>query len=83
MKQYVKPDVYYEDFELSTHVATCAWNMSNQSDKYSCTAISDKDILGVEGVVLFTNSAGCELLEEDYEDYCYTNGGEGNNTFNS
>ena len=25
MKKYVKPEIYYENFELSQHIADCGW----------------------------------------------------------
>ena len=43
MKSYEKPRAYIERFELSQHIAACAWDMSNQSDQNNCTAESDPD----------------------------------------
>lgn len=82
MKKYVKPDLYYEDFQLSVHIAACAWDMSNSSSPEVCSAISDADnTLGYPAdVVVFTNKSLC-AAEPEY--YCYTNGTEGFNIFNS
>lgn len=82
-KKYEKPQFYCEKFEMSKHIATCAWDMMNHSEKSTCKAASDPKYLGCDNVTLFTHNADCELLEGDYEDYCYTNGGEGFNVFSS
>lgn len=82
MKKYVKPDLYYENFELSTHVAACAWDMTNSQSKESCSAQADEEYLGFSDVSLF-NNAQCDISEADYEDYCWTNGSVGANVFNS
>ena len=33
MKPYIKPELYYENFELSQHIAACAYDMQNLKDK--------------------------------------------------
>lgn len=69
-KPYVKPQLYYENFELSQHVATCGWDMSNQSDKINCTALGDEK-LGNFPVSLFTETPRCQVTEDQVEGYCY------------
>lgn len=82
MKKYVKPDLYYENFELSTHVAACAWDMGNLQSKDTCSAQADNEYLGFGDVSLFNNEK-CDIGDADYEDYCWTNGSVGANVFNS
>lgn len=82
MKKYVKPDLYYENFELSTHIATCAWDMTNLKSKEECSAQADEEFLGFNNVSLFNNER-CDIGDPDYEDYCWTNGSVGANVFNS
>lgn len=83
MKKYVKPDLYYENFELSTHIATCAWDMSNSKSKEECSAQADEEFCGPGfGEVLFNNNK-CTITEELVENYCWTNGSVGANVFNS
>ena len=33
MKPYVKPELYFESFELAQHIAACAWDMKNQNNE--------------------------------------------------
>lgn len=70
MKKYVKPDLFYESFELSQSIATCGWDMSNQSDKNNCTALGDESV-GNFPVTLFTETPRCEATEDKVENYCY------------
>ncbi len=83
MKKYVKPELFYEQFELSQHIADCAWELTN-STKETCSALADPDFLpGLPN--LFMNSEnGCVLIPgENYGDYCYHDGAQGANVFAS
>lgn len=82
MKKYVKPDLYYEDFHLSVHIATCAWDMSNYKSIAECSAAPDgSNGLPAESMNAFMNNANC--VDGPIEDFCYTNGADGINIFNS
>lgn len=79
MKAYVKPDVCYEDFQLSTHIASCTYKMTNSTDISTTSACYDSN------TGLFASDS-CEFQTslEDLEKYCYTGGPSGgNNTFQS
>lgn len=83
MKQYVKPELYYENFELSEHIATCAWDMANSTDVKTCSATGDEAFGYLPGLIRFIDGNNlCTTIMEG-EDYCYTTGGAGNNIFNS
>lgn len=83
MKQYVKPDLYYEDFELSTHIATCVLDMANSSDVNNCTATSDGNQIGLpEGATYFNNAEVCGN-GNSIDEYCYTKGSSMFTIFNS
>ena len=82
MKAYVKPELFYERYELSKHIAACAWDL-NQADKETCSALSDTEWGGDGVTTLFTATATCNLDENNYESFCYTNGSSGMNVFNS
>lgn len=77
MKQYQKPEVFYENFTLAEHIALCDYQIQS-SDPASCTVIADRypldngDLTG-----LFLNSHACTMVLEDFSAYCYTNGAEG------
>ena len=86
MKVYVKPEVRIEKFNLSKHIAACAFDMSNLKNKNECVAVGDAvgEIFNVPPLQLYTEvNANCRDKEEQWEMYCYTNGPSGNNTFNS
>lgn len=82
-KAYEKPRAYVERFELSQHIAACAWDMTNQSDKSQCTAVSDPDWGMIPGLNMFIESPRCNVTPDVFEDFCYTASKEGNNLFNS
>ena len=31
MKNYVKPELFFESYELSQNIAACGWDMKNQN----------------------------------------------------
>lgn len=81
MKSYVKPELYFESFELSEHIAACGLDMSNSTNVNNCTATADTTWGYTEPFIAFTgNNAGCK---EVIEAYCYTTEDGGLNIFNS
>lgn len=78
MKTYVKPELYYESFELSQHIAACALQIES-ADAASCKIINDREF-GGELVGGFIAKPVCDF---PYEQYCYTNGVGMPATFNS
>ena len=81
MKKYVKPELFFESYEVNQNIAACSWDL-NHADKHSCHADfdPDRDNQHDTGVMLFTQQAGtCNVDEEDMEEYCYTNGAGMNN----
>ena len=71
MKVYVKPELYYESFELSQNVATCDYQLSS-NDKNSCKIITDRyENDGGNWTGGFSNTKVCDF---EYEVYCYTDG---------
>ena len=85
MKTYVKPELFYESFELSQHIAACAWDVKNAATAEVCGAVSDGEWEGMpSGLTLFNSgNSNCNVNIENFEEYCYTNGESGNNIFNS
>lgn len=87
MKVYKKPEVRIERFTLSKHIAACAFDMSNLKSKDDCTAIGDAvgERFNVPSLVLYTDAnTNCVDKDSTWKNvYCYTNGTEGLNTFNS
>lgn len=85
MKKYVKPELYYENFELSQHIAACGIDV-NHDDTTSCNPTLDGSFWeGLDRVGVFSDGrADCSMDISAIEDYCYTVGtSEAGRTFNS
>lgn len=76
MKKYVKPDVVFEGFDLSQHIAGgCDYRM-NHSDTMTCSvqeAIGEGTSLPVTGLFSMDGTA----CTEPGGGYCVYNGGNG------
>ena len=83
MKEYVKPELFYENFELSQHIAGCNLTLDS-GDVMNCDAsgtIGSDFVDGAgskKGWFVTTNICGVEV-----ESYCYTNGTHTLTTINS
>ena len=86
MKKYVKPELFYERFELSQHIADCAWELTN-STKETCFAVPDNDYIPIEGNLFASQNNGCTWIASEfggpYTEYCYQGSTEGANVFTS
>lgn len=78
MKKYVKPELFYEHFELSQHIADCDWELQFDNGN-ACIATGDP--VRAPGMTIFT--AICNMAEDAIEDYCYHDGAAGLNVFQS
>lgn len=77
MKKYVKPELFYEKFALTQHIADCAWEMTGFSTKDACHAVPDPEKLEAVGETLFLSAANmCMLTPDSYDEYCYQGGPE-------
>lgn len=72
-KKYEKPQIFYESFQLSEHIAGNCNVIMNQGDD-SCTVGSLKpgSITGIEGI--FTLGGENCTFGQPEDDYCYWNG---------
>lgn len=80
MKKYVKPELFYERYELSTHVAAC--NMESVStDENNCA----KQWFEGRGWnfpgSMFSDDVSCSYGIEFIQQYCYTNAQDTLNQF--
>lgn len=89
MKKYVKPELFYEQFELSQHIADCAWEWKNNTDETrGCYADADPDkiiqIFPGAKYTLFVSEPLCAIFPgDDYYSYCYHPGAEHESLFKS
>lgn len=78
-KTYVKPELYFESFELSSNIASGCAKPTGHAE-YVCpyTLATGKKIFASE-------SEGCQILTQDGSGYslCYHNPTEGSNLFSS
>ena len=83
MKKYVKPELVYERFELTQHIADCAWELTNAT-KETCSAQADPDYLPGFPNLFMSDTNGCILIPgTNYQNYCYHDGTQGVNVFAS
>lgn len=77
MKTYVKPELFFESFELSQHIAGCNLKLLDK-DVGACEATGV--IEGIPGDSWFISKDPCTTVVEAY---CYTNGSMNVATINS
>ena len=84
MKKYVKPELFYEHYELSQHIADCAWELTS-ADTTNCSAKADPDFQAVAGLpnLFMSDNTSCVLNEKTYQAYCYHGSTGAFNTFKS
>ena len=73
MKKYVKPELFYERFELSQHIADCQWELKFANGV--CIAEADPDYMGNDMLPLFASSnTNCGTPADETQNYCYQPG---------
>lgn len=76
MKKYVKPELFYERYEVSQHIADCGWEWRNYTNEQTCMAVADtQGELGNLPAIFTDKDYGC--VATDYENYCYQPGADG------
>ena len=80
-RKYVKPQVVFEKFELTKHVADCAWELN--STQSECFAEADPDYIPGLPNLFAKGITGCVVTSDVYQDYCYQDGAQGANVFAS
>ena len=71
MKNYVKPELFFESYELSQNIAACGWDM-NQADPASCEATGDPGWGNPANITVFAD-ANKDCKGINLEGYCYEN----------
>ncbi len=77
-KQYVKPELYFEDFELSANIATGCEAPTNHTKDQCAYSVGGENVF-VEGVTNCTTKPE----GEQWGDLCYHNPSENNKLFTS
>ena len=76
MKKYVKPELFYERFELNQHIADCAWEFKNLNNN-ACPAYPDEKNPGSPVLFLSGNTACAFDDGGNNQVYCYQPGADG------
>lgn len=82
MKKYVKPELFYERYELTKHIADCSWELQSGSDSKCWAKPDDEDYPGFENL-FHAGQTNCKLTSDKWQDYCYHNGADGYRLFQS
>ena len=76
MKTYEKPQIFFESFEVSQHVAACGWDMSNSVTPENCSAVGDSvDFTNPPITIFVEGNSKCDG-PVDPQQYCYENSTE-------
>ena len=67
MKKYVKPELFFESYELSQTIAACGWDLVKDAEG-NTRFLGDPE-WGNPQILVF-NEASCETV---LEGYCYEN----------
>lgn len=70
MKKYVKPELFYEKFELSQHIASDCQSQLNHYDVNNCS-VKGNDYMG--GYFVSEGVCTTPVEEDALQDYCYEN----------
>ena len=78
MKEYVKPQLYYENFELTQHIAGSCILITNMVDQTELCQSVRFPLQGELTDRIFENELTLGCLDGDvgFEGYCYTNGAD-------
>ena len=71
VRAYVKPELFFENFELYRHIAKCEWVM-NQTDPNSCIASGSGITDGSDTIVAWQESNNNCDIGEMYCNWTYT-----------
>lgn len=71
MKAYVKPELFYERYELSQHIATCGIDVRISTEE-TCAMLDEEHWPGLGGMQVFNSE--CAMNTDSIEVYCYTTG---------
>lgn len=83
MKSYVKPELFYESFEMNQSIAACGIDV-NHVDTSVCTPSLDPNLWGGLELTVFSAEKSCDLTPDAIDVYCYTAGtSEAGKLFNS
>lgn len=69
MKKYVKPELFFERYELSQHIAACDYDSNHTADNEGCKFTGFNKDFGVQ-MTIFLTQGYCDVVADSY---CYHN----------
>ena len=73
MKKYVKPELIYEEYELSRQIANCVWELKSIRTEVCGAVLEGVDEENAAYQTLFHQAPLCSFINDDVEAYCYQN----------
>lgn len=78
-RKYIKPDVCFDSFELSSSIAAGCEMIASNQDAYACPVL-----IPSWGIAVFMENSGCDAYPpEGMDSICYHVPTADNNVFNS
>ena len=77
MKKYVKPELFFESFELNQQIAACNFDLVEgtfDKGRHTDCKYASEDI---PGATIFMTENGCNPVITSIEGYCYQNSTSG------
>lgn len=82
MKKYIKPELFFEHFELSRNIsASCGWQITSVENMCGFKAAAANEWSDLNLIIINGNVAGCDKVATA-EMYCYMTMADDQNTFN-
>lgn len=77
MKKYVKPELFFESFELNQQIAACNFDLVegtfDEGNHINCQYARED----IPGATIFMMENGCNTVITSIEGYCYQNSTSG------
>ena len=83
MKKYVKPELFYEHFELSQQIAACSYDLlpNTLTQAPDCLFKGDTDTMIPGKIIFLQTNTSCDVKVQKYCEHSSED--MGYNTFNS
>lgn len=81
MKKYIKPELFFEQFELSQSIsASCGWQLNSVENMCGFKAIPANEWYDLNKTIISSGIGGCDMAGTA-EMYCYMTLADSQNTF--
>lgn len=77
MKNYVKPELVYESFELTQQIASCQFDSNSTANDEDCQFYGWDEVMQENITIFKSNCTDVTKNEWVVESFCYHNASEG------